>query len=390
MQFQLQAPSHYLSELYTLSCLPKGSYFHESSQGRFVSSTRMQKTAKETAQKVANFSQQVIDLIGVEKMRAVNSDSKDLHQKIFRFVILLSQQIDLACSGRTEEGGLTGAVKTYASDTASSEKIARAIELMKQKALDALQTIRDKLTDKEKFDDKTLKSFFRYTFDPKKLPFCPEKAFTNEEWFAAMEASTNLSPEPVSSSAYYGRYTTGLLYNQTRNLIDWNWINHIGTFDGVNIYLSALPIRTSGMDTLSDLETNEVKAVLSMNKAFETKSPGYFTSPIKPSEYKEKGIYQLQIPTPDCETIYFEMIMRGVEFIHWNVKNKRNINIHCKAGRGRSALILMCYLIKYQNMTARSAFDLIKGKRKQAGFSESSAEWRTLKNFERLHPQKDD
>ena len=37
--------------------------------------------------------------------------------------------------------------------------------------------------------------------------------------------------------------------------------------------------------------------------------------------------------------------------------------IHCKAGRGRSTTIVLCYLVKYKNMTPTTAFEHVRSKR---------------------------
>jgi atypical dual specificity phosphatase len=194
---------------------------------------------------------------------------------------------------------------------------------------------------------------------------------------------------------YYGRYSMGLLYNQTRHLLSqpssmedqgaWNWWSLIGNYGNGNLHLGALPISTfSGKNDLKALEDLGIKAVLSMVDAFENRSEGYLTSPIKPEMISLNGIKHLQIPTPDCETIFFELLSRGVEFIHWNLKNGRSVLVHCKAGMVRSALTIICYLVKYQKLPGEEALALVKSKRRQAGFSKESSEWKTLKDFEDL------
>lgn len=55
---------------------------------------------------------------------------------------------------------------------------------------------------------------------------------------------------------------------------------------------------------------------------------------------------------------------RCVEFVHEQVDVKQNTTyVHCKAGRGRSTVVVVAFLIQYRNMTLEAAFDLVKTKR---------------------------
>ena len=39
--------------------------------------------------------------------------------------------------------------------------------------------------------------------------------------------------------------------------------------------------------------------------------------------------------------------------------------MHCKAGRGRSTTVVLCYLVKYKGMTPGEALAMVRGKRPQ-------------------------
>ncbi len=55
---------------------------------------------------------------------------------------------------------------------------------------------------------------------------------------------------------------------------------------------------------------------------------------------------------------------RGVDFISQHVRSGR-VYVHCKAGRGRSTTLLLCYLVREAGMSPVGAFEFIKGKRPQ-------------------------
>ena len=75
---------------------------------------------------------------------------------------------------------------------------------------------------------------------------------------------------------------------------------------------------------------------------------------------------------------------KGVEFIHWNIKNGRSVYVHCKSGKSRSFLIVVAYLIKYLDYTAENAMNFVKSNRIQAGFGKNSRKMCVLNKFEQL------
>lgn len=216
--------------------------------------------------------------------------------------------------------------------------------------------------------------------------FCSEEAFSDEEWEEALKGSRPLTVEKPSFFKYYFIYALALAYTQLITLLTpRRWFNKImatGPYQ-VNLYLGALPLATPFRNDLDILNKEGIGAVLSVVEPFENHSLGWISSPILPSQWEERGIKQLQIPMEDIGSSPIADVERGVEFIRWNVLNKNSVYVHCKAGQERSALIVMAYLIKYENLSAREAFASVKSQRYQAGFGDSHSKMRTLLDYER-------
>ncbi len=398
-----------LVQLDYLGSIPPNTYFHRNRDGHFIatadSAARVpgaqsvanaykRRDPAATADEIAELSRNLLAEIHSHTAAALESKDDVLTRITFRQLIFVSQRINLAIRGHAEGGGLGGAPKTYEKFPEAKATLERAIEEMKEGAAAAVKQLRDQLPEKELLSDETLDSLTTYSINPDKKPVCPEEQYTDAEWEAAIKHSADLRSESIDMMKYYGRYSVGLSYNQIRSYVSsfsgekdtgWDWMNKIGHFENGDLYLSALPIVSRGTDSLEEMKEKNIGAVLSITEVFEVLSKGVYTSPIKPEKYAEEGIKHLQIPTPDCETIFFELVLRGVEFLHWCLSKGINVDVHCKAGRGRSFLIICCYLIKYYNMTAEAAFEHVQLMRPQSGFSKDRAEWTTLKLFEKFY-----
>lgn len=73
------------------------------------------------------------------------------------------------------------------------------------------------------------------------------------------------------------------------------------------------------------------------------------------SHYDNSGIEQLHLPTADYTSPDFHSVRSGVDFIARFASEGRRVYCHCKAGRGRSAIIALAWLIHSRNLAPSDA-----------------------------------
>lgn len=71
--------------------------------------------------------------------------------------------------------------------------------------------------------------------------------------------------------------------------------------------------------------------------------------------YQEHGISQLRLPTLDFHSPSLAHIQQGVEFINARIADGGTVYVHCNAGRGRSATVVLCWLMAALSMTPEEA-----------------------------------
>jgi atypical dual specificity phosphatase len=79
-------------------------------------------------------------------------------------------------------------------------------------------------------------------------------------------------------------------------------------------------------------------------------------------EYRRAGIEQLHLPIIDFVSPSLDDVRAAVAFIHAQIARGRKVYVHCKAGRGRSATVALCYLIS-KGLTPEQAQLLLIQKR---------------------------
>ncbi|XP_035818256.1 uncharacterized protein [Zea mays] len=138
-----------------------------------------------------------------------------------------------------------------------------------------------------------------------------------------------------------------LLYNVVRSKVqaEFRWWDEF-------VLLGAVPFRSD----VTRLQKLGICGVITLNEPFETLVPS--------SMYKSRGIDHLVIPTRDYMFAPSLVdINQATDFIHRNASCGKITYIHCKAGRGRSTTVVLCYLVKYKNMTPAAAFEHVRSKR---------------------------
>ncbi|KAL9231162.1 hypothetical protein vseg_006420 [Gypsophila vaccaria] len=138
-----------------------------------------------------------------------------------------------------------------------------------------------------------------------------------------------------------------LLYNLVRNKLQshFRWWDRIDQF----LLLGAVPFPA---DVLL-LKELGVLGVVTLNEPYETLVP--------PSFYHAHGIQNLVLPTRDyLFAPSMNDICRAVDFIHRNASRGWMTYVHCKAGRGRSTTIVLCYLVQHKQMTPEDAYSYVR------------------------------
>lgn len=159
-----------------------------------------------------------------------------------------------------------------------------------------------------------------------------------------------------------------LLYNVIRNKIqaEFRWWDEVDQY----LLLGAVPFPK---DVLH-LQQLGVRGVVTLNEPYETLVPT--------SLYRANGIDHLVIPTRDYLFAPSVVdISRAVDFIHRNASCGKITYVHCKAGRGRSTTIVLCYLIEYMNMTPTDALEHVRSRRPRVLLAPS--QWQAVLEYDK-------
>jgi atypical dual specificity phosphatase len=109
-----------------------------------------------------------------------------------------------------------------------------------------------------------------------------------------------------------------------------------------NVILGAIPLQNE--DHLNKLKAEGVGAVICLLEDFEMKPTLYF-QPVSEEDWKKENIKFMHVSVPDGGGVQLDDIIKCMNFICSNMQNNIKTYIHCKAGRGRSVSIVLCYLV---------------------------------------------
>lgn len=144
-------------------------------------------------------------------------------------------------------------------------------------------------------------------------------------------------------------YETSLIFTRL-SAGQERWMHVVHETESVNgkgkLYLGGIPLHN--YDHVEDFKKKNIKEVVSLIEPFEQQSITFGGSPVSHADWEEAGIHQTLIPTSDFNPVPAEKLEQAVALIHDTLSKGENVYVHCKAGRGRSATAVICYLLQYQ------------------------------------------
>ncbi|MCG3126807.1 MAG: hypothetical protein CHACPFDD_01662 [Phycisphaerae bacterium] len=141
----------------------------------------------------------------------------------------------------------------------------------------------------------------------------------------------------------------------------WNWVDD-------DVLIGAVPTRGD----LRELAGMRVGAIVNMCEEFSGFAP----------ELRALDMRQLYLPTLDYHSPSAARLREGVEFIERQIAEGRKVYVHCKAGRGRSATLVLCYLMRRYGLDPRSAQTRLKTARPHV--NSRLSERQAVRDFARL------
>jgi protein-tyrosine phosphatase len=170
-------------------------------------------------------------------------------------------------------------------------------------------------------------------------------------------------------------YTLGMYNNvlqQTLNPYGEHWWNEV--IDG--ILLGALPLKNFGHHKTL-VQDHKVKYVLSVLEDFEISTSTYLSVPVQPEDWGDNIIIKA-ISSPDYGGLTVEAIDEGVTFLENCVAvlaekggSDNKVYVHCKSGHGRSATVVVAYLMHKYKTETQKALDYVKSKRSAINLNET-------------------
>jgi len=149
-----------------------------------------------------------------------------------------------------------------------------------------------------------------------------------------------------------------------------------------NLYLGAIPLADQGhLQELVDLGVDTVVTALETDELNQTY---LFGQPVSKVQWQERGVAQCFVDVPDRLPPTAAQLHEAIEFLHQRISTGHKAYVQCRGGKGRSASIVLGYLVKYHNMTFEAAEQLIRSVRPQ--ISPNATQKEGVREYLRLYP----
>lgn len=146
-----------------------------------------------------------------------------------------------------------------------------------------------------------------------------------------------------------------------------------------NLILGAIPMQDQKVESFQKLN---ISAVISIVQPWELESCTMIGLPIHSDEWKKAGIRQYILPSPDFIPPPFDVLDEGAKILDRHLSNSERVYVHCKSGVGRSASVVLAYLLKFKGEDLSTLHKKLKARRTVV-FNENSSQMKNMVAYEK-------
>lgn len=185
-------------------------------------------------------------------------------------------------------------------------------------------------------------------------------------------------PDFIPGSLNYELGIADLVFHSTLTRFfpscDRHWWHEITP----DLILGGVPLKNFAHD--AQLKKLGVRAVLTILEKWESRWETFASTPVLSADWKKRGIIRRRVSCPDMHPVSLKELNRSTRWIHQQISKGKKTYVHCKAGRGRSAMMVVAYLMRYRRLSLEEAISFVSSKRAVIGFR--PAQYNRLKEFE--------
>jgi hypothetical protein len=203
---------------------------------------------------------------------------------------------------------------------------------------------------------------------------------------------------PKRLKRFLVRYCVRGICLRTHNTLPWDESSVTCVVDE-QVYMGMIPKQPEQLAALR--KDQRVSALVTLNEVWEMPFYLAIAGIMEKNVAKPRGVLHgtseeedqlssvswCHLPTVDFNAPSLADIRKGVEWMQDHTAAGHSVYVHCNAGRGRSAVIVLCYLMATTGCTSREAYDLLASKRRIANLPTmcgTRPQWRAVKGYEKF------
>lgn len=126
------------------------------------------------------------------------------------------------------------------------------------------------------------------------------------------------------------------------------------------LWLGGLPLNEK--HHLTELCQMGINTIISLTESFE-KQRGWAWTPVDDSQWLTNGVQVTNVEAVDFEPLTEDNLAAAVTALREAMRRERRVYVHCKAGRGRSASVVIAYMMLEHGLSFAKAHDHVRLRR---------------------------